>query len=72
MRTAAVSCSKMAGAAVYNGEILPETLPDHAANVRLLTIWLAQQAGDICHAADVDHVLAMPRHAPPLDRYIYT
>lgn len=70
MRRAAVSCSKMADAA-YDGEILRETLLDHVADVNVLTSLLAQQAGDVCHATDVDHVLAMPRHPPP-DRYIYT
>ena len=65
MRTAAVSCSKMADAAVYDGEILRETLLDHAADVRLPTIWPAQQADDVCYSADVDLVLTMPRHAPP-------
>lgn len=65
MRTAAVSCSKMADAAVYDGEILRETLLDHATDVRLLIIRLAQQAGDVCHAADVDYVFVMPHHTPP-------
>ncbi|MBA2681296.1 MAG: hypothetical protein H0U76_23210 [Ktedonobacteraceae bacterium] len=80
MRTAAMSCMKISDADSHNDEALRKPrfsslldgrhVPVHFLRVlsrdaRLMAIWLNQEAGGVCQAADIRALLEVVFHTPP-------